>query len=165
MRTDDAVAYRDRAREYNGPVRVRGAQDREAERPWSEPSGGVSGAMGVPTDEAHPAETPVGDTMDTDVGNAGSNDVEMDFVGNVDPSQGIGSLEPSFDDQVAEMLLAEMGSSGRVRRRDGRKAVRKMVSEIYPPPRVTDLLKRMRSRHLMAGFALDPTVMDEDGQP
>ncbi len=53
-------AYRDRAREYNGPVRT-------AERPTSEPSGGVSDAMGVPTDEAHAAEAPVGDTMDTDV--------------------------------------------------------------------------------------------------
>ena len=27
-------------------------------RPTSEPSGGVSGALGVPTDEAFPAETP-----------------------------------------------------------------------------------------------------------
>ena len=143
-----------------------GVQDRAAERPTSEPSGGVSGAMGVPTDEAHPAEAPVGDTMDTDVGHAGgSNDVEMDFVGNISHSQGIGSLEPSFDDDVSGMLLAEMGSSGRVRRKDGRKAVRRLVSEIYSPPRVTELLKRTRSRHLMAGFALDLTVMGEDGQP
>jgi hypothetical protein len=43
--------------------------------------------------------------------------------------------------------------------------MRKMVSEIYSPPRITDLLKRTRSRHLMAGFALDLTVLDEDGEP
>jgi hypothetical protein len=63
------------------------------------------------------------------------------------------------------MLLAEMGSSGRIQRRDGRKAIRKLLSEIYSPPRVTDLLKTMRSTHLMAGVALDPTVLDEDGKP
>ena len=90
-------------------------------------------------------------------------DVEMDFVGHVGASQGIGSFEPSFDDMVSELLLTEMGSSGRVRQKDGRKAIKKIVSEIYSPPRVTDLLKRMKSRHLMAGFALDLTVLDEDG--
>ena len=63
------------------------------------------------------------------------------------------------------MLLAEVGSSGRVRGRDGRKAVRRLVSEIYSPPRATELLRRTLSRHLMAGFAPEPTVMDEDGQP
>ena len=66
---------------------------------------------------------------------------------------------------VSELLLTEMGSSGRVRQKDGRRAIKKIVSEIYSPPRVTDLLKRMKSRHLMAGFALDLTVLDEDGQP
>ena len=81
-----------------------------------------------------------------------SNDVEMNFVGCVAASQGIGSLEPSVDDQVSQLLFAEMGSSGRIRRRDGRKAFRKLVSEIYSPPRVTDLLSKMRSRHIMAGF-------------
>ena len=97
--------------------------------------------------------------------NDGNVDVEMGFVGHVGASQGIGSLEPSFDDQIAELMLAEMGSSGRVRRRDGQKAMKTIVSEIYSPPRVTELLRRTRSRHLMAGFALDLTVLDEDGRP
>ena len=95
--------------------------------------------------------------------NAGN--VEMDFVGHVGASQGVGSPEPSFDDMISELLLTEMGSSGRARRKDGRKAIKKIVSEIYSPPRVTDLLRKMESRHLMAGFALDLTVLDEDGQP
>ena len=94
-----------------------------------------------------------------------SPDVEMDFVGHIGTSQGIGSLEPSFDDEVSSMLLAEMCSSRRVRRRDGRKAVRKLVSEICSPPRITDLIRKTRSRHLMAGFALDLTVLDEDDTP
>ncbi len=60
-----------------------------------------------------------------------NNDVEMDFVGNINSAQGIGSLEASFGDEVSALLLTEMGSPGKVRGRDGRKAVRKMVSEIY----------------------------------
>ena len=140
-------------------------------RPTAEPSGGVSGAMDVPTEEAQPAETPSSDVspeaaMDQCGGQENANgDIEMDFVGNINASQGLGSLEPSFDDEVSDMLLAEMGSSGRIQRKDGRKAVRKLVSEIYSPPRVTELLRRTRSRHLMAGFALDLTVTDEDGTP
>ena len=83
----------------------------------------------VPTVEAHPAEAPdANDQPDAGDMEPVSNDVEMDFVGHVGATQGIGSLEPSFDDEVSDLLLAEMGSSGRVRRRDGRKAMRKMVS-------------------------------------
>ena len=131
----------------------------------------------VPAEETHLVETPAGDTpspeapmfeeqaeADMEQEN-GSGDVEMDFTGHVAASQGIGSLEPDFDDQISELLLAEMGSSGRVRRRDGRRAFKKIVSEICSPPRVTDLLRRTRSRHVMAGFALDLTVLDEDGTP
>jgi len=125
--------------------------------------------MDVPADEAHPAETPTGDNHSGMEGDAEpeapNNDVEMDFIGNINAVQGIGSLEPSFDDEVSALLLTEMGSSGRVRRRDGRKVVRKMVSEIYSPPRVTELLRKTRSKHLMAGFALDLTVLDDDGLP
>ena len=139
-------------------------------RPTSEPSGGVSGALGVPTDEAFPVEAP--STADPEANGTEameqgeiSNDVEMDFVGHVQNSQGIGSLEPSVDDCIAELLLAEMGSSGKSRKRDGRKGFRKLVSEIYSPPRVTDLLRKMNAGHLMAGFALDLTVIDEDGEP
>ncbi len=41
-----------------------------------------------------------------------------------------------------------------------------MVSEIYSPPRVTKLIKEMRPKHLLPGFALDITVDDpEDGEP
>ncbi len=123
-----------------------------------------SGAMGVPIDELA-GEAHVGDTPEENMEQESvSNDVEMDFAGHVGASQGIGSLEPSFDDEVAEMLLAELGSSGRDRITDGHKAVKKLVSEIYFPPRITDLLKPTRSRHLMAGFALDLTVAITDGR-
>ena len=70
--------------------------------------------MVVPTDDGSAAETPSGEdpeetAMDQET-NAG--DIEMDFVGHVGTSQGIGSFEPSFGDMVSELLLAEMDSSG-----------------------------------------------------
>ena len=60
-------------------------------------------------------------TQDTDIG----------FVGFV------GSLEPTQDDDIAEMLLTQLGS-GRSYARKRRQALKKFtVSEVYSPPRVT----------------------------
>jgi len=73
-----------------------------------EPSGGVPGAMGVPAEE--PAgETPDGDDMGRDMEGAAEsedpgNDVGMDSTGTINAVQGIGSLEPSFDDEVSALL-------------------------------------------------------------
>ncbi len=84
-------------------------------------------------------------------------DIDMGFIG---------SLEPSFDDSVSEMMLMQIGSSGKSYQREGRTAMRKMISEIYSPPRVTKMLEQMRNRHVMPGFALDLTVVDpDDGKP
>ena len=116
------------------------------------------------TSTAEAMDNPEDETMAAPDGN---NDVDMDFVGCIDHnSTDIGSLEPSPDDYICELLLAQMGSSGRRYRRETVQAVRKMVSEIYSPPRVTKLIKEMRSKHLLPGFALDITVDDpEDGEP
>jgi hypothetical protein len=89
----------------------------------------------------------------------------MDFVGILQADQEIGSLEPSFGDEVSALLLAEMGSSGRHYGREGRRAVRKIVSEVYSPPRVTKLMRELKSKYLVPGFAFDLTVLDEDGTP
>ena len=122
--------------------------------------------MSLLADDAQSAEThePTdvqADPMDIDR-EVASGDVEMHFVGSMTTAQGIGQLNPQVDDCVAEMLLAQMGSSGRQCRRDGRRAARKLVSEIYSPPRITKLLRQIRSRHLMAGFAFDIAVLDPD---
>ena len=78
----------------------------------------------------------------------------------------IGSLEPEFDDFVSEMLLASVASSGRKYGRETRAAHRRIVSEVYSPPRVTAELKQGRHAHLVPGFAFDLTVDDpDDGQP
>jgi len=120
------------------------------------------------TDAAIPED---GDTsMDDDGPGAGTGtrgDVEMDFVGHIDHgATDIGSLEPTAEDFISELLLNQMGGAGRQYRREARGAARKIVSEVYSPPRVTKLLKEQRSRHLMPGFAFDITVADpEDGTP
>ena len=78
----------------------------------------------------------------------------------------IGSLEPDFDDFVSEMLLAPVASAGRSYGREMRAAHRRIVSEVYSPPRVTAELKRGRHAHFVPGFAFDLTVDDpDDGQP
>ena len=128
----------------------------------------------IPVDEARTDEASAHEPENGDIGveeedhnmeeNTG-NDAEMDFVGILQADQEIGSLEPSFDDEVSALLLAEMGSSGRHYRRDGRRAMRKIVSEIYSPPRVTKLMRELKSRYLVPGFAFDLTVADEDGTP
>ena len=93
--------------------------------------------------------------------------VESDFVGCIDHSaDDLGSLEPSFDDFVAELLLTQMGGSGKQRGRERRTAARKIVSEIYSPPRITKLIRELRPKHVMPGFSFDITVLDpDDGMP
>ena len=80
----------------------------------------------------------------------------------------IGSLEPSADDCISELLLQQLGSYGRRYRRETRASCTRIVSEMYSPPRVTAELKRSkkRFRHVLPGFAFDLTVSDPaDGQP
>ena len=90
--------------------------------------------------------------------------VEADFIGSIDHSgNGLGSLEPRFDDFVAELLLTQMGGSGKQRFREKKTAARKIVSGIYSPPRVTTLVRELRARHVMPGFSFDIVVADPDG--
>ena len=78
----------------------------------------------------------------------------------------IGSLEPARDDVVSSILLQQLGSVGRRYKRESRSAYKKIVSEIYSPPRITREIGHSRGSHLMAGFALDLTVVDpDDGLP
>ena len=95
--------------------------------------------------------------MDTTDQNDGSADQDMGFLG---------ILEPSVDDFVSDILLQQLGSSGRTFKREKRASCRRLVSEMYSPPRVTAEIRRMKHRHLLPGFALDLTVVDpDDGMP
>ena len=147
----------------------------------------VRGGMGLPADEASPAETsrdegieahwgdlrggapgyegptaasiPAPERGDEAMGNDvdENGDINMNFIGN---------LEPQVDDFVSDMLLQQIGSSSRSYRREAASACSRIVSEMYSPPRVTRELARSRNRHLVPGFALDLTVTDPaDGMP
>jgi hypothetical protein len=64
------------------------------------------------------------------------------------------------------LLLQQLGSCGKSYRREAKAAGRRIISEMYSPPRVTAELQRMKHKHLLPGFALDLTVVDpEDGLP
>ena len=107
----------------------------------------------------------MGETEDRDQ-EIDEQDIDMGFIG---------SLEPSRDDFVSELLMEQLGSS-RSFKREKRKCAqalfavghprRAVVSELYSPPRVTKELIRMRSRRMAPGLALDFTVIDpSDGKP
>ena len=63
-------------------------------------------------------------------------------------------------------ILALLGADPRSYRREKKQAVRRLVSEVYSPPRVTELLRHMSNHGLTPGLALDLTCTDpEDGKP
>lgn len=113
----------------------------------------------MPQDSEHRDE-PDGEMQENDdVETEAAGDVDMDLIGH------IGSLEPSSDDFVSELMLAQLGGSKSCQR-EKRQAVKRVVSEIYSPPRVTQLIKDMKHKHLLPGFAFDLPVNDpEDGMP
>ncbi len=71
-----------------------------------------------------------------------------------------------IDDVVSGLILQQAGSLGRSYRREVRQSARKLVSEIYSPPRVTNMIRQSRLGHILPGFAFDITVNDPlDGKP
>ena len=133
--------------------------------PANEPAIGVEGAIGAPPEEPL-GETPAYQEDRDDENMEESTDVNMDFVGSMEVHDVLGCLEPSIDDTISHLLLAQMGSSGRSYRRDTATAAKKLVSEIYSPPRVTALIRQIRSKHFLPGYAFDLTTVDPaDGKP
>ena len=83
-------------------------------------------------------------------------DADMSFVGFV------GSLEPTRDDEIAELLLMQLGA-GRSYARERQRAVQRFtVSEVYSLHGITKETREGRWKHLVPGFALDLTVVDPD---
>ena len=77
----------------------------------------------------------------------------------------VGSLEPTTDDVVAELLIQQLGVSPRFVR-ERRQTVRRLVSEIYFPPRITKEIVEGKWKHAAPGFAFDLTVTNPlDGVP
>ena len=84
---------------------------------------------------------------------ANENGMDMGFLG---------ILEPTPEDSVSGLLLQQLGLSGRSYRREHPSSCRRIVSEMYSPPRVTAEPKRMNNTQLLSGFALDLTAVDPD---
>ena len=63
-------------------------------------------------------------------------------------------------------VLAMLGGDPRSFKREQKQAVRRIVSEMYSPPRVTAMLRGMTDHGMTPGLALDITVLDPiDGKP
>ena len=112
--------------------------------------------MEVPSEEL-PRETPsmpevpgvspapIGDDgMDVDADQEETEDVNMSFVG---------CLEPSRDDFISMLMLEQMGA-GINYVRERRSACRRLVSEIYSPPRIVKELVQGNFKHLSPGVSL-----------
>ena len=62
-------------------------------------------------------------------------------------------------------LVDALGGSKQKYSRERRGALKKLVSEIYSPPRVTAAAKLLPCLDCTPGFALDLTTLDEHGNP
>ena len=81
-------------------------------------------------------------------------DVEMFF----------GAIEEEDDEFLT--LIAHIGVETKNFKKEHRQSFRRVISEVYSPPRVTKLLSSMPSCELAPGFALDLTCIDPfDGKP
>ena len=70
------------------------------------------------------------------------------------------------DEHEVMMIMAVLGADPKSYRREKKQAVRRIVSELYSPPRVTAMLRRMTDHGLIPGLALDLTTNDpDDGSP
>ena len=62
-------------------------------------------------------------------------------------------------------VVNALGYDGRSYRREATQRLRRIVSEVYSAPRVTDAARRFPRRGIIPGTALDLTANDESGEP
>jgi len=114
--------------------------------------------MGVPADDGSSAETPSHVHVEGDSAQPAAEIPRPDEP--VDPGMDVDIL----DDVVMCCVMEQLGACGRSYKRECRRAVRNLVSEVWSPPRVTKLLSKFPTCGLVPGFALDLTVDDELGE-
>ena len=103
--------------------------------------------------------------MDIDEDKATS-EAKMELIRDLDVSDSLGRPGPSFDDEVSTLLPNQLGSVGRSHRGESCAAARRLVTEVFSPPRMTKLIRDSLMRHVMPGYALDLTTVDPaDGLP
>ena len=83
----------------------------------------------------------------------------MDEAANVDTAF-------MLQDEVTALVLNTLAGGTRAYARERRSAVKKLVCEVFSPPRLTNLLSKFPSQYLAPGFSLDLTCVDPaDGEP
>ena len=87
-----------------------------------------------------------------------------DAQGGQQPGHG---MDIDFMDEVASLAIFNcLAVDNRSFQRERKRAYRKVVSELYSPPRVTSALSCLPNASLVPGYALDLTVVDPyDGEP
>ena len=71
-----------------------------------------------------------------------------------------------IEDDVTCFLIDQLKGSSKSYSRDRKTAFRKVVSEVFSPPRVAAHLSRFPNKDLLPGFVLDFTCVDPvDGLP
>ena len=114
--------------------------------------------------ENRQADVPDGDddlfarSEDEDMG-AAAEDAEMDAT----KSSDIAAIEKAEFDVEVLSLIEQLGGSGRGYRRDRKKQLKAIISELYSPPRVTSAAKMLPSMKALPGYAFDLTTVDENG--
>ena len=73
--------------------------------------------------------------------------------------------QDDYDIEMCIMMVEQLGGHARSYKRERASAFRRIVSEVYSPPRVTSMLDGLRKQGLAPGFALDITCYDDDGSP
>ena len=71
--------------------------------------------------------------------------------------------EIAEDEREIIAVIRSLGGDGRRYRRERQRAVNKVVSEIYSPPRVAAAIRLLPELRLIPGFSLDLTTADSDG--
>ncbi len=130
---------------------------------------GVPGTQGVPADEASRAEAPVDESDDNPLRSDSEDEAMGETLTVADIKKNMGCVENFFkqttEDEIM-IVMAVLGADPKNYRREKKQAVRRIVSEIYSPPRVTRMLKNMTNHGLTPGLALDLTTVDpDDGAP
>ena len=70
------------------------------------------------------------------------------------------------DAEICLLMMEQMGGYKRSYRRERAAAFRRVVTEVYSPPRLTSMIGDMRKQGLGPGLSLDITCTDpDDGQP
>ena len=129
----------------------------------------VEGAMGVPPGEAEAEAEAEAGLVPGSSADVPQNDDEMIQRDNEDDDmEGISNVNQpgaAEDDGCLNMLM-QLGVEKKSFQREHKAAMRRLVSEVYSPPRVTKMLSKMRGHPLAPGFAFDITCQDpDDGQP